>query len=155
MKKRMIIIGFLLVLILAMSTTVSAKVVRTPFTGVGTLVEILDPGRVFISGDNVHVRGMVELLRTESDDPRCTGWHTVIANNNLGADGFGRVWATFSLDVDGYDGGWEGSSTGVLDENGISLKMQGRGFGEFSGLRIEGTYLNGVTEGFIIASPND
>ena len=44
---------------------------------------------------------------------------------------------------------------GRIDENGISLKMQGRGFGEFSGLRIEGTYLNGVTEGFIIESPND
>ena len=70
MKKRMIVIGILLVLILAMRTTVSAKVVRTPFTGVGGVPEILDPGKVFFSGDNVHVRGMVELFHTESDDRR-------------------------------------------------------------------------------------
>ena len=155
MKKRMMIIGIMLLLTLALSTTVSAKVIRTPFTGVGTLIEILDPGKVILSGDNVHVRGMIELLRTESDDDRASGWHTVIANVNSDAVGYGPAWGTFSLDVDAYDGYWEGSYTGMIDENGMTLKMRGRGFGELSGLRIEGTYLNGVTDGLIIESPND
>lgn len=155
MKKRIVVIAIVLVLILVMSTTVSAKVVRTPFTGIGGIPEILDPGKVFFSGDNMHVRGMVEFFHTESTDDRVTGSHTVIANSNLNAEGFGRVRATFRLDVDAYDGYWEGSSTGRIDENGITLKMRGKGFGELSGLRVEGTYLNGVTEGFIIESPND
>lgn len=156
MKKRMILIALIVMLILVMSTPVSAKVIRTPFTGVGTLPEILDPGKLILSGDNVHVRGMVEYLHVVSTDNRATGWQTIIANSNLDADGYGRVWATFSLDVDDdCDGYWEGSSTGVIDENGISLKMRGRGYGELAGLRIEGTYQNGVTDGFIVESPND
>ena len=120
MKKRIILIGIMLVLILAMSTTVSAQVIRTPFTSVGSMPEILDPGRVIVSGDNVHVRGMVEFLYTESNDNRCAGWHTVIANSNLNADGFGPVWGTFSLVADAYDGHWEGSFTGRVDENGLT-----------------------------------
>jgi hypothetical protein len=156
MKKRLALIGVILILILAISTPVSAKVIRTPFTGEGSVVPIiLDPGRVILSGDNIHVRGMVELLRAESDDDRCTGWQTVIANSNLNADGYGQVWATYRMEVDAYDGYWEGTSTGKIDENGLALKMRGRGYGELAGLRIEGTYLNGVTEGFIIESPND
>lgn len=155
MKKRLILVGIVFVMILTMSTTVSAQVIRDPFTGVGTLIQISDPGKVIVSGDNVHVRGMVELLRTESDDDRASGWHTVIANVNLDAVGYGQAWGTFSLDVDAYDGYWEGSYTGMIDENGMTLKMRGRGYGDLSGLRIEGTYLNGVTDGFIIQSPND
>ena len=155
MKKRIMFIGFLLVLTLAMSTTVSAKVVRTPFSGVSTFIESPDPGRLIESGDNVHVRGMVEILDTVSADDRLTGKHTVIANFNLDAAGYGQVWTTFRLDVDARDGYWEGTTTGKIDENGISLKMRGRGFGDLSGLRIEGTYVNGVTDGVIIESPND
>ena len=79
----------------------------------------------------------------KATDDRASGWHTVIANVNSDAVGYGPAWGTFSLDVDAYDGYWEGSYTGMIDENGISLKMRGRGFGELSGLRIEGTYLNG------------
>jgi hypothetical protein len=155
MKKRMILIGIIMVLTLAMSTAVSAKVIRTPFTSVGTLIDTLDQGKMILSGDNVHVRGMVELLRTESDNDLITGWHTVNANVNFDAVGYGRAWGTFSLDVDAYDGHWEGSYTGRIDENGMALKMRGRGYGDLSGLRIEGTYLNGVTDGIIIQSPND
>ncbi|MBN2390574.1 MAG: hypothetical protein JXR84_07620 [Anaerolineae bacterium] len=153
MKKRMIVIGVMLLLILAMSTTVSAQVVRIPFTSVGTLVEILDPGKWSYPGNNAHVRDMVELIRTESADERITGWHTLVANGNWDANGYGPIWGTFVLDVDAYDGTWEGSYTGVIDENGLSLRMQAHGYGDLSDFRIEGTYLNGVTNGEIIELP--
>ena len=155
MKKRLMVIGIVLVLLLTMSTTVNAKVEREPFVAVGITLEILNPGKVFLSDGNMHIRGMVERVRTECDDDRIEGWHTIIANNNLNAEEYGRVWGTYDLAVDAYDGGWEGTMTGVTDENGISLKMQGHGYGELSGLKIEGTYLNGITSGVIVASPND
>ena len=153
MKRRMVVIALVLVMMLTMQATASAKVTRTPFVSVSIPMGIQDPGEWSFPGDNMHFRGRVELFYTESEDDRVTGEHTLIVNGNWDADGHGPVWGTYNLDADAYDGAWKGTFTGSFDEDGISLKIIGRGFGELDGLRIEGTVLNGVTEGLIIDLP--
>jgi hypothetical protein len=154
MKKRMIVIGILLLLILAMSTTVSAQVVRISVSATETLLEILDPGENSAPGGNQHFRGMVEYLRVDSDSDFMAGYNTVVANGNLGADGFGQVWGSNTLELAACDGYWEGHWVGQVDENGMTLQMQGRGYGDLSGYLIKGTYVNGVLEAVITQLPN-
>ena len=82
---------------------------------------------MILSGDNVHVRGMIELLRTESDDDRATGWHTVIVNGNwmpMVLAVYGQLLALMSMLMTDIG---KVPITGKIDENGMTLKMRGRG----------------------------
>lgn len=151
--KKLAVVTMTVLLLLATVTGAGASVVRVPFDGTMTLVQILDPGEVSTPGTNVHIRGMVELLRSESSDPRTTGWNTVVVTINSDAEGYGPLSGTQHLDVDGMDGYWEGTFQGVVDENGLDLKMRAIGYGDLAGLLIEGTNVNGVTHGVITELP--
>jgi hypothetical protein len=153
MKKHLVLITIVGLLVLMTATAVGAKVAREPFTSEGTLVGVIDPGEWTYPDGNMHVRGMVESVRIEASDPRLTGDQTIVANGNWDADGYGPLWTTWRVDVDAFDGYWEGTSTGKIDENGLSARIQGRGYGDLAGLLIEGTYLNGITEGVIKELP--
>ena len=154
MKKRMIVIGIVLLLILAMGSTVSAQVMRISVSGTETLLEILDPGEHSVPGGNQHFRGMIEYLRVDSDSDFMAGYNTVVANGNLGPDGYGQVWGTNHLELDAHDGYWEGHWVGQVDENGMTLQLVGRGYGDLSGYLIQGTYVNGAMESVITQLPN-
>lgn len=154
MKKRMIVIGILLLLILAMGATVNAQVVRILFTATESTPEILDPGEWTFPGDNQHFRGMVEYARVESDCDMMTGYNTIVANGNFDANGFGAVWGTNAMEVDAYDGYWEGHFVGRVDENGMTLRGVGRGYGELAGYQLKLTFENFALEGVITQLPN-
>lgn len=154
MKKAKFLIWLVLLLSLMLGTTVSARVLRIPFTATESTPEILDPGEWTFPDGNQHFRGMVERARVEADTDMVTGTNNIIANGNLDANGFGVVWGTNTLEVDAYDGGWEGRFVGRVDENGMTLRMVGRGYGELAGYRLKGTFENFVLEGVIIQVPN-
>jgi hypothetical protein len=153
MKKYMVLVGLVVLSMLLTATTVSAQAVRVHWSGMETLLEYLDYGVTTYPGNNVHTRGMVELMGVDATDPRVTGLNTVVANTNLDAEGHGPVWGTNRLDVDGIDGYWVGTFEGKIDENGIALTMQGRGCGDLEGLQIRGTMVNMAVEGVIIETP--
>jgi len=155
MKRRMILICIVVLAVLMAVTAASAQAVHVPWTGSEELIDILDFGVTTSPGGRQHFRGMVELLRAEASDPRAAGLNRVVVNGNLDAEGFGHVWGTNRLDVDAPGHGyWEGTWTGKIDESGIALKMQGRGYEDLDGLLLSGTMVNMVTEGVIIELPS-
>ncbi len=153
MKKYLVLVGLVVLSMLLMATSANGRVTRDPWSGSETLLDVPDPGVTTFPGHNVHVRGMVEYLRVDTNSPRVTGYNTVVAHSNLNAQGYGHVWGTYRLDVDAVDGYWEGTWTGEIDEDGIAGQMLGRGYGDLEGLQIRGTMVNMAVEGVIIETP--
>ena len=155
MKKVKILIWIALLMSLMLGKMVSASVVRIPFTATESTPVILDPGEWTYPGDNQHFRGMVELARVTSDCDMMTGTNHIIANGNFDANGFGVVWGTNTLEVDAYDGYWEGQFVGRVDENGMTLRGVGKGYGELAGYQVRISFENFVLEGVITQLPNN
>ena len=159
MKKYLMLICIVGQLVLPVATVASAKVVRVPFfSWVAAEPDILDEGETTFPGGNLHVRGYVEGLTIDSEDDHFVGYREAVVNMNLDAYGLGPVWGTYTMEVDAYDGYWEGSFTGEFTETGPVIRMKGRGYDALAGMRIEGTfkYFGTVlgTEGVIIEHPS-
>jgi hypothetical protein len=91
-------------------------------------------------GSRQHSRDGVWVSRIESMDPALSGNMTVVLNANLGADGAGPVWGTFSIVLDA-GGTWEGTYQGLrVAEEGYwtaTLHAVGRGNGgSVDGMRL-------------------
>ena len=154
MKKVKSLIWLVLLVSLLLGTTASASVVRIPFIATESTPEILDPGEWTYPGDNQHFRGMVERARVEADIDMMTGTNHIIANGNFDVNGFGVVWGTNTMEVDAYDGYWQGQFVGSVDENGMTLHGVAKGYGELAGYQARISFENFVLTGVITQLPN-
>lgn len=137
MKKRVLVLIAVMAALLLVAGPVAAKATMTEFTGTETPRPIpVDPGTVTFPGGNIHIRGLVAVDDEVSDDPRMTGEATVYANANLDADGFGRLWGTWTLTPEPFEeGSWVGTFTGTFHADGSkSFRCVGDGRGAFEGL---------------------
>lgn len=106
-------------------------------------------------GSTLEMRDVTAQARMFGDDPRLVGLLSFSVNGSLDALMFsGPVWGTWTLDVEGCDGSWEGTFYGdrsfVPDQPGPlgmgmwigALKLRGIGTGEcVDRLRMTGTEL--------------
>ena len=106
-------------------------------------------------GATLELREVTAQARMFGDDPRLVGLLSFSVNGSLDALYFsGPVWGSWTLDVDGCDGSWEGTFHGersfVPDQPGPlgagmwigALKLRGTGSGEcVDRLRMIGTEL--------------
>lgn len=104
-------------------------------------------------GTTLELREVTAQARMFGDDPRLVGMLSFSVNGSFDALLFtGPVWGTWTLDVDGCDGSWEGTFHGdrsfVPDQPGPlgmgmwigALKLRGIGSGEcVDRLRMSGT----------------
>lgn len=134
---------FLVVIILLLCTTirVEAQATVTTFTGTETYIEDLSYGEEwFPAGKNYHVRDAVSRFAVVATDPRVTGIDVVVINWNFKlvdppVFATGPMRGTFVISNSG--GTWEGTWTGVRDENGYSyFHYVGSGTGDYEGMKI-------------------
>jgi len=144
MKKiKTITLAVLLAIVLLASVTfaASAQAIRTSFTGQEVWVEDLSFGKEFFpSGGRYHARDMLSSFTITTTDARVTGEELATINWNFTLVDppvfvTGPMWGTFRItNAGGY---WEGTWTGVRDENGYSyFHYLGKGFGGYEGLFI-------------------
>jgi hypothetical protein len=137
----------LAVALLVAAGSVAAKATKTPVTGTECYVENIEEGTYWFSEDGVfHLRGYVQLNSEESTDPRVVGSNTVVVNANwrdFDPDtgyGVGPMWGTYHIDVDGIDGSWDGTWTGMVDADGrVSTRARAKGNGDLEGQKISVT----------------
>jgi hypothetical protein len=121
------------VLLLGVSPVAAAE--KTEFQCTETGVAMLNPGTWSFPDGNVHIRGMVQLLREEAPDPRSVGDNTVVVNANWRSDGTGPMWGTWRLETD--EGGlWEGTWAGQMTEQGSWYNAVGDGIDLYAGMKM-------------------
>ncbi|HEX6302402.1 MAG TPA: hypothetical protein VF148_18275 [Acidimicrobiia bacterium] len=127
--------------VFALVLPVSAKSDRIPFQADDVLYHYLDPGDTWDSAKFNHVRGLVAVYDTYSDNPLYDGVTTVAINWNAIAPPVfdeGRMWGTFELVLDDYDGGYTG--TWVAEVTGDQRVWVGHGlghgYGEVDGYKV-------------------
>ena len=114
---------------------------RTYVTATETWVADFDPGEESFPDGRYHVRGGVSVYSWEASDPRLDGaldLVTISWNFRFEPEPVyfsGPMWGTFALSDDG--GNWEGTWTGVREENGFSyFHFVGTGTGGYEGLKL-------------------
>jgi hypothetical protein len=111
-----------------------------PVSSEEVLVELLDPGRDWYSGDAPvwHVRGWTGVYATvEGSDELISGTGTVVASWNVNLAAWaGNLWGTVDYVSDRFDdSGWEGTWTATWTGPGTwSGPGVARGYGEFEGM---------------------
>jgi hypothetical protein len=141
MKKLFTILkfGLFLSILLMAAVPAQAKPVETEFTGVSSLVGLVDPGVETHPNDHVHVRGLTLFYLDDLSDPRVSGINTIVVNYNMRpapAPAFltGPMWGT--LHVENQGGSWDGTWTGKRDKNGFArLNAVAHGHGGYEGLK--------------------
>lgn len=128
-----VILVVMAVLLIGVAPVTAAE--KTEFTCTETFVAILDPGSWAFPGGNIHIRGMVQLLREEAPDPRSVGDNTVVVNANWRSDGTGPMWGTWRLETD-EEGVWEGTWNGMVTEEGSWYNARGDGIGKYAGMKM-------------------
>ncbi|MGD8968160.1 MAG: hypothetical protein PVI07_11690 [Anaerolineae bacterium] len=130
-----------LVLVLLTVGPAAAKADKTYFTCTETWVEDLEPGDESFPDGRYHLRGGVSKYAFEASDPRVDDAVDLITINwNFKwmpepVYVAGRMWGTFIVTNDG--GTWEGTWTGVREENGYSyFHYVGHGGGGYEGLQL-------------------
>jgi hypothetical protein len=100
-----------------------------------------DPGEEFFPDGRYHLRGATSTFEFSADDPRLDdatnritlNWNFVWMPEPVYVAG--RMWGTFVITNDG--GWWEGTWTGVREDNGFSyFHFVGRGGGGYEGLQL-------------------
>ena len=167
MRTRLSLLSILLIAAMWLSHTASADAAGATHTPVSAWENPLcppygeghpncTPGEWTFPGGNMHVRNMVQVYSAIGiNDDRLTGTNTLVANANWDANGYGPGWGTFHNQVDGYAGYWEGTFAAVMSADGYISRIVGKGYGEFEGLVIRATEVNGLFEGVIIELPVD
>ncbi|HMN60963.1 MAG TPA: hypothetical protein PJ988_11395 [Anaerolinea sp.] len=139
-RKLSLILVVLAVLLLPIQP-VAAQTIRTDFTGTETFIEDLDFGVESFPAEKLfHVRGAISRFEISASDPRVSGQNLVTINWNFRfvdppVFATGIMWGTFKISNPG--GAWEGTWTGVRDENGYSFfQFVGKGSGGYEGMKI-------------------
>jgi hypothetical protein len=114
---------------------------KTSLTGTEYLVADHDPGEEFFPDGRYHLRGGVSETLWEATDSRIDGavslftinWNFTFEPEPVWFSG--PMWGTFVITNDG--GTWEGSFTGVREENGDSFfHYVGHGSGGYEGMQL-------------------
>lgn len=123
MKSKRVMVLFVLLLIvftLVGSQSVTARAVRTDFTGVEIMGEEIDPGIWdYLPNGAMHLHGQIFTATEISTDLRMSGTAIVVMNANLDPSLTGPFWGTYSLTVEPSEdcpegGRWEGAYAGKL-----------------------------------------
>ncbi|MBE9473512.1 MAG: hypothetical protein IMY85_01380 [Chloroflexi bacterium] len=165
MKKKLFTILVFLALVLGLGVPLSQAMAGSPRTPVQAweIPQCVDPdphpdctpGEWTYPDGNMHVRNMVQIYNAIGiNDDRLTGTNTLVVNANWDAFGFGPGWGTFHNQSAYYDGYWEGTFAALMTSEGYVSRIVGQGYGEFDGLVIKATEVNGFLEGVILALPN-
>ncbi|MCI0515091.1 hypothetical protein L0128_17900 [candidate division KSB1 bacterium] len=111
----------------------------TPYTAVEIFVKDLDPGKQWISEDNIlHVRNRIRVERIESEEARIAGQITLIQNLNYNLiTGDGTYESKCYHEVNKVRGTWEGTASGKLVNSIFSGKGVAQGTGELEGLILK------------------
>ncbi len=148
-QKQLVLISLLtLAALLLVAAPVAAEGKVIECSGTETAIVTLDPGTFWITPDgNIEVRGVVTLYRSDSTNPMCSGYNTVVSNASLKPNGVGPIWGTFETQNDkcpsdepcGFKGVWTGQSTKSIYE----LHGSGIGTGSNQGVTLTVTDVNG------------
>ena len=134
-RKFSLVVLMALTLVLLFGVGAANAADKTVFPCNEELIETLDPGTWTYPGGNIHIRGMVQLFRETSPDPRNIGNNTVVVNANWNSEFHGPMWGTFSSVTD--EGGlWEGTWAGRLTEKGPVYNATGKGYGIYAGMKM-------------------
>ncbi|UCE04732.1 MAG: hypothetical protein JSW07_14035 [bacterium] len=111
----------------------------TPYTATEKFKEELDPGKQWISDDNIlHVRNRIRVYEIVSTEPRVAGLMTVSQDMNLDLNTYnGTLVSKCHHELEAMTGIWEGTLAGKLT-NGI---LSGHGVAQGSGGDLEGLIL--------------
>lgn len=103
------------------------------------LCNIEDPGRVWMAGENLQIRGQINRNRTYSPDSDMhTGTNIATINATLDVNtGNGTAKGTVKSMPDAYDGAWEGTFSGRLIGGLYSGRGVAHGTGELSGMQMK------------------
>jgi hypothetical protein len=137
-KRRLMWAIVALIAILGVGTTsVAAKATKTDVFGTqGFTGQFLAPGTTTYPGGNRHLRGLIVVLRHETNVPSVTGNATVVINVNVDANSVGPMWGTGRLEDDDGLGFWEGTWNGYQYDDGTSVtRAVMHGGGAFEGLQ--------------------
>lgn len=118
--KKILLIGFVCLVMLGVVVTPVSANTKTEFTGTSTIVEqIGDFDRDWYSGMAYHIRGLHEKYTFTTTDERLTGDSFQCSNLNFfGTDSpavfYGPIWGTDRIENDG--GYWTGTFSGKRTE---------------------------------------
>ena len=145
MKKLTFVFLVSLIALTFLVGTVSAKTIRTPYSGEETCYD-MSGGWDWVSNDSVwHFRDGVQPCTDVTTDDRMTGDVEVTVNFNWKftdppAMFYGPMWGTVYLENEG--GYWEGSWVGVRTELGYHyVRTILRGYGGYEGLQARVDYV--------------
>jgi hypothetical protein len=148
MKKHRILLPVILVLLgafLAMGPA-AAQSTKTDFTATATQPTTLDHGELRLDGaGNLHIKGEVQLLELDSNDPQVDGTLTIEIDLILRQDdnGFycsGPAHGSLSIDPEAVDGTWEVTWSGMFTDCGLTGHANGHGTGNLEGQTIKFTF---------------
>ncbi len=137
MKRAWIVVLVATLTSLVMVPSAGAVTERIPTSGVDVIVQLVDPGREWVTEDGVdHVRGWTGEYRT-TDALYGVGSLLIVANWNLNlATGNGPLWGTMLYEFPSANGGFEGTWTAKFSAFVWSGKSQGTGFGDLQGWQL-------------------
>ena len=124
------------VLLLSMVFSASARTTRTEFT-VYEYVCMTDPGKVWMEGDILHIRGIKHTNVDISDTPQVNGLNTTTADGDINLKtGYAAIRGTFNIQPEEVQGTWEGTWTFIGNPGIARGRAVGKGTGELSGKTI-------------------
>jgi len=137
MRRAWIVVLVATSLSLPMVPSAGAVTERIPTSGVDVIVQLVDPGRVWVTEDGVqHVRGWTGSYET-TDALYGTGSLLIVANWNLDlTTGSGSLRGTMYYEFPSAGGGFEGTWNAKFSAFLWSGKSQGTGFGDLEGWQL-------------------
>jgi hypothetical protein len=145
--KKKIVLLLVFILLVSLVGVVSAKTVKTPFTGSGLGFPLVFPECTY-PGGNEHCRGMVLFAENDMSDDRLDGFETSTLNWNFHpvptpAELAGPWWGKGQITNEAGDVIWVVKFTGERDDQGwghVRYVAHGRGQNEglkafFTGVR--------------------
>jgi len=141
-----------LMLLTVVVAPVSARGIRTTFTGTSYFEEELDPGEFWLEGDQLYVRGLVERYRIEASDPRIAWYSTDISSLNFTlvdepVVGYGPIWGTSTTDPDESGGYWSCRAFGYRTQQGFNYHYETcHGHSAYRGLTVRRFISREVTD---------
>ena len=139
-----VLVMALIAILVLVAGPVAAKATKTEFTAIETYGADTSPGKEWVTGKGKnqidHLRGAEGTFTVVASDPRVTGDEVITINYNMKVVDppvyiTGPMWGTFRITNGG--GCWEGTWTGVRDEQGFSyIDYVGSGCGGYTGLQL-------------------
>ena len=104
-------VAITIALLLSMVMVAGAKTTRTYLTSYEYDC-LVDPGKVWMEGNILHIRGRVHINVDVSDTPEFNGINTTFADADINMKtGYAEIRGTLSFQPEGIAGTWEGSWT--------------------------------------------